>query len=118
MARAATTSDVFNAVAEPRRRQILAMLAQGERSVNQIATSLHMQQPQASKHLRILKMVGLVSTRGEAQRRVYTLNADRLKPIHDWVMSFEKFWRASYDRLDDYLEELQRKDGTNARRKQ
>lgn len=107
MPRSATTSDVFNAVAEPRRRQILGLLARGECSVNDVAGSLRLRQPQASKHLRVLKEVGLVRVRGAGQKRLYQLNGAALKPIHDWVMTFEQFWRESYDRLDEYLRELQ-----------
>jgi len=113
MARAATTSDVFNAVAEPRRRQILNLLQTRERSVNELARSLRVQQPQASKHLRVLKEVGLVSVRGDGQQRIYALNSDGLKPIHDWVMTFGRFRSESFERLDQYLQDLQeRKKGT------
>lgn len=107
MARAATTSDAFNAVAEPLRRQILDLLTQGERSVNDIALSLRIAQPQASKHLRVLREVGLVSVRGEGQQRLYKLHSEGLKPIHDWVKTYERFWSESFDRLADYLEKLQ-----------
>ena len=113
MARAATTSDPFNAIAEPQRRQILDLLAQGERPVNDIAESLGLKQPQVSKHLRVLKEVGLVSVRGEGQQRHYRLNANGLKPIHEWVMPFEQFWNESLDRLDLYLKELQAKEKLN-----
>src|SRR5918993_2536239 len=108
MARSPTTADAFNAVAEPRRRQILDLLAGGERPVNDVAASLGLAQPQVSKHLRVLREVGLVSVRGSGQQRLYRLNADRLKPIHDWVKTFEQFWNESLDRLDDYLKELQK----------
>jgi DNA-binding transcriptional ArsR family regulator len=107
MARAATTSDVFNAVAEPRRRRILNLLQGRERSVNDLAHTLRLQQPQASKHLRVLKQVGLVSVRGAGQQRLYTLNSDGLKPIHDWVMTFARFRSESFERLDQYLQDLQ-----------
>jgi DNA-binding transcriptional ArsR family regulator len=107
MARSPTTSDAFNAVAEPRRREILGLLASGERSVNDIAKSLNVRQPQASKHLKVLKEVGLVGVRGAGQQRLYTLNAKALKPIHEWVMTFERFWDESFDRLDEYLKTLQ-----------
>jgi DNA-binding transcriptional ArsR family regulator len=107
MARSATTSDAFNAVAEPRRRQILDLLARGERPVNDVVASLGLAQPQVSKHLRVLKEVGLVSVRGSGRQRLYRLNGDRLKPIHDWVKSYEQFWNESLDRLADYLSELQ-----------
>jgi len=107
MARAATTSDVFNAVAEPRRRQILTLLQDRERSVNDVARSLRVQQPQASKHLRVLKEVGLVTMRGAGQQRLYALNGDGLRPIYDWVMSFAQMRSESFDRLDQYLKDLQ-----------
>ena len=111
MARAATTSDVFNAIAEPRRREILSLLAEGERTVNDLADSLHVRQPQASKHLRVLREVGLVSVRGEGQHRLYSLNGEGLKPVHDWVQTFERFWSESFDRLAEYLKELQTREG-------
>jgi len=107
MARSPTTRDAFNAVAEPRRRQILNLLAKGERPVNDVVAALRLAQPQVSKHLRVLRAVGLVCVRGAGQKRLYRLNANRLKPIHDWVKSFERFWDESLDRLDDYLHELQ-----------
>ncbi|MCL4487520.1 MAG: metalloregulator ArsR/SmtB family transcription factor [Chloroflexi bacterium] len=107
MARAATTSDAFNAVAEPRRRQILDLLAQGERSVNDLAETLLMAQPQVSKHLRVLREVGLVSVRGSGQQRLYRLNGKALKPIHDWTGEFERFWNESLDRLGEYLVQVQ-----------
>jgi DNA-binding transcriptional ArsR family regulator len=107
MARLATTADAFNAVADPCRRQILNLLARGERSVNDIARSLRLRQPQASKHLGVLKAVGLVDVRGDGQHRLYRLHADRLKPIHDWVKSFEQFWNESFDRLAEYIREVQ-----------
>lgn len=109
MARAPTTADAFNAVAEPQRRDILNLLAQGERSVNDIAQALGMRQPQASKHLKVLKEVGLVSVREAGQQRLYRLNAENLKPIHDWVKPFERIWNERLDRLADYLTELQAK---------
>jgi DNA-binding transcriptional ArsR family regulator len=107
MARLATTTDAFNAVADPRRRQILNLLARGERSVNDIARSLRLRQPQASKHLGVLKAVGLVDARGDGPHRLYRLHADRLKPIHDWVKSFEQFWNESFDRLAEYIRAVQ-----------
>jgi DNA-binding transcriptional ArsR family regulator len=112
MARASTTSDVFNAVAEPRRRQILSLLKGGERSVNELARSLRVRQPQASKHLRVLKEVGLVHVREAGQQRLYTLQDEGLKPIHDWVTSFTQLRSESFDRLDQYLQDLkERKPG-------
>jgi DNA-binding transcriptional ArsR family regulator len=110
MARLATTADVFNAVAEPQRRRILNLLARGERPVNFIAVSLRYKQPQVSKHLRVLREVGLVRVRGAGQRRLYKLNGKGLKPIHDWTKTFESFWNESLDRLDDYLKELQKRE--------
>ena len=110
MARAATTSDVFNAVAEPRRRQILALLQGGEHSVNDVARSLRVRQPQASKHLRVLRQVGLVSVRGAGQQRLYSLHDDGLQPIHDWMMGFARFRSESFERLDQYLTTLQKKE--------
>lgn len=112
MARSPTTSDAFNAVAEPRRREILDLLARGERSVNDIARLLKITQPQASKHLKVLREVGLVSVRGEGQHRLYRVNGEGLKPIHDWVSRYERFWAESFDRLDAYLRELQAREKT------
>ncbi len=109
MARAATTSDVFNAIAEPQRREILNLLAQGEKSVNEIVEALHLKQPQVSKHLRVLRQVGLVSVREVGQQRLYRLNSNRLKPIYDWVKPFEQLWSERFDRLADYLNQLQNK---------
>ena len=112
MARLPTTSDVFNAVAEPQRRDILDLLATGERSVNQIVAALGMRQPQVSKHLRVLKEVGLVSVREAGQQRLYRLNGQSLKPIHDWVKPFEHMWNERLDRLAGYLEEMKRQEQT------
>ena len=107
MPRAATTSDVFNAVAEYRRRRILTILAAGERSVNDLSRSLRIRQSQTSKHLRVLRKVGLVRVRGAGQRRLYTLHARGLEPMHHWITTFEKYWNEQFDRLDTYLTELQ-----------
>jgi DNA-binding transcriptional ArsR family regulator len=107
MARLATTSDVFNAIAEPQRREILTLLAQGERSVNDIVAALGLKQPQVSKHLRVLREVGLVSVREAGQQRFYKINSAGLKPVHDWVKPFEQLWGGRFDRLADYLNELQ-----------
>lgn len=106
MARAATTTDAFNAVAEPRRRQILDLLAGGERPVNDLVEQLRLGQPQVSKHLRVLREVGLVDVREEGRQRVYRLNGRRLKPIHDWVKHFERSWEERFEALDELLEEL------------
>ncbi len=111
MARASTTTDAFNAVAEPQRRRILTLLKGRERSVNELAGALHVSQSRASKHLRVLREVGLVSVREAGQQRLYRLDARGLKPIHDWVGGFEEFWSQSFDRLDAYVKRLQRKEG-------
>lgn len=106
MARAATTADAFNAVAEPRRRQILDLLAAGERPVNDLVDLLDLAQPLVSKHLRVLREVGLVDVRDSGRQRVYRLNAAPLKPIHDWVKAYERSWEERFKALDDVLEEL------------
>src|SRR5882672_3358093 len=112
MARAATTADAFNAVAEPRRRQILDALAGGERPVNDLVDQLGLTQPQVSKHLRVLREVGAVDVRGEGRQRLYRLNGQALKPIHDWVKTYESLWSERFERLDVVLEELkQREEG-------
>ena len=110
MARAATTTDVFNAVAEPRRRQILDVLAGGERPVNDLVHALGMAQPQVSKHLRVLRKVGAVEVREDGRQRLYRLNGHALKPIHDWVKSYERSWSERFDRFDAVLEELKQKE--------
>jgi len=110
MARAATTADAFNAVAEPRRRQILDALAGGERPVNDLVARLGLAQPQVSKHLRVLREVGLVEVREEGRQRMYRLNGQPLKPIHDWVKDYERSWSQRFDRLDVVLEELKEKE--------
>ena len=106
MARAATTTDAYNAVAEPRRRQILDALTRGERPVNELVKALNLAQPQVSKHLKVLREVGLVDVRDDGRRRLYRLNGHPLKPIHDWVKSYERLWTERFDRLDVVLEEL------------
>jgi DNA-binding transcriptional ArsR family regulator len=108
VARAAATSDAFNAIAEPQRREILTLLRGGERPVTELARDLGMTQPQASKHLRVLREVGLVRVRGAGKQRLYELDARGLRPIHDWVGGFERFWSESFDRLDAYVQELTR----------
>ena len=110
MARAATTTDAFNAVAEPRRRQILDTLASGERAVNDLVRDLGLAQPQVSKHLRVLREVGAVEMREDGRRRLYRLNAAALKPIHDWVTSYERSWSERFDQLDLVLEQLKEKE--------
>lgn len=106
MARAATTSDGFNAIAEPQRRDILVLVRGGERSVTELARDLGMSQPQASKHLRVLREVGLVRVRGAGKQRLYSLDARALRPVHEWLRGFEQFWGGSFDRLDDYVQGL------------
>jgi DNA-binding transcriptional ArsR family regulator len=110
MARAATTADAFNAVAEPRRRQILDLLAGGERPVNDLVHALDLAQPQVSKHLRVLREVGAVEVREDGRRRLYRLNGEALKPIHDWVKTYEQSWNERFEQLDAVLEDLKRKD--------
>jgi DNA-binding transcriptional ArsR family regulator len=110
MARAATTADAFNAVAEPRRRQILDVLAGGERPVNDLVSLLGVGQPQVSKHLRVLREVGLVDVRDEGRQRMYRLNGRSLKPIHDWIKRYERAWNERYDAMDELLDELKRKE--------
>jgi DNA-binding transcriptional ArsR family regulator len=107
VARAATTSDTFNAIAEPQRREILVLLRGGERPVTDLARDLRMTQPQASKHLRVLREVGLVQVRGVGRQRLYGLDARGLRPVHAWVGGFEKFWNETFDRLDEYVRNLQ-----------
>ena len=106
VARAATTSDVFSAIAEPRRREILSVLAGGERAVNDLVDVLDLPQPQVSKHLRVLREVGAVTVRDEGRQRLYRVDGAALKPIHDWVGDFERLWAERFDRLDDVLVEL------------
>jgi DNA-binding transcriptional ArsR family regulator len=108
MARAATTSDVFNAIAEPQRRDILVLLRAGERPVTDLAQELGMSQPGASKHLRVLREVGLVRVREAGKQRLYGLDAHGLRPVHEWVGGFERFWSESFDRLDAYVQDLKR----------
>jgi len=106
MARAATTSDAFNAIAEPQRREILVLLQGGERPVTELARDLGMSQPQASKHLRVLREVGLVRGRRAGKQRLYGLDARGLRPVHEWLGGFERFWSGSFDRLDEYVQDL------------
>lgn len=110
MARVATTTDAFNAVAEPRRREILDLLAMGERSVNDLARLLGLAQPQVSKHLRVLREVGAVDVRDDGRQRLYRLNGQALRPIHDWVSKYERTWSGRFDRLDAVLEELRQQE--------
>jgi DNA-binding transcriptional ArsR family regulator len=113
MARAATTTDAFNAVAEPRRRQILDLLAMSDRPVNDLVAELGVPQPLISKHLRVLREVGLVDVRDLGRQRVYSLNGHPLKPIHDWVRAYEESWSRRFDRLDVVLEELKDKEDSH-----
>src|SRR5215212_10107809 len=100
MARAATTADAFNAIAEPRRRQILDALADGERAVNDLVREVGLAQPQVSKHLRVLRAVGAVEVRERGRQRLYRLNGRALKPIHDWVQAYEALWSERFEQLD------------------
>lgn len=106
MARAATTSDVFNAIAEPQRRQILVLLRAGEWPVTELAREMGMTQPGASKHLRVLREVGLVWDRRAGKQRLYGLDARGLQPVYEWTGGFERFWNDSFDRLDAYVQDL------------
>jgi DNA-binding transcriptional ArsR family regulator len=110
MARKPTTHDPFNAVAEPRRRRILEALGREELSVNEIVERLGWPQPMVSKHLGVLKQVGLLSERKVGRQRLYRVNAERLKPIFDWVKPFERMWSERFDRLDEVLQEIQKKE--------
>jgi DNA-binding transcriptional ArsR family regulator len=110
MARAATTTDAFNAVAEPRRRQILDALAGGERPVNDLVRLLGLAQPQVSKHLGVLREVGAVEVRDQGRQRLYRLNGRALKPIHDWVSGYERSWSERFERMDVVLEDLKRQE--------
>ena len=110
MARASTTADVFNAIAEARRRDILDVLVGGEKPVGAIVDELAISQPQVSKHLRVLGEVGLVRCRAVGRCRLYRLNPACLRPLGDWVAKYELLWNERLDRLDDYLSELQRQE--------
>src|SRR5215207_4585244 len=114
MARAATTADAFNAVAEPRRRQILDALAGGERPVNELVRVLGIAQPQVSKHLRVLREVGVVDVREHGRQRLYRLNGRALKPIHDWVRAYEQTWAERFGQMDVVLEDLKQKEQGDA----
>jgi DNA-binding transcriptional ArsR family regulator len=110
MARVPTTHDPFNAVAELKRRKLLEALGAAERSVNEMVERLGWPQPMVSKHLAVLKKVGLVRERREGRQRLYRVNMQKLKIIYDWVTPFERYWGESYDRLDEVLRELQKKE--------
>ncbi|MGO8875481.1 MAG: ArsR/SmtB family transcription factor [Acidimicrobiales bacterium] len=109
MARASTTSDVFNAIADGHRREILDALIAGEKAVGAIVNDLSLSQPQVSKHLRVLSEVGLVRCRAEGRRRLYRLEPEHLRPLREWVSKYEQAWNERMDRLDDYLQELQQR---------
>ena len=110
MARAATTSDAFNAVAEPRRRAILDALSTGERSVTELVVATGLAQPAVSKHLRVLHDVALVQVREAGRQRLYRLDGRALKPIHDWVSAYEQTWNDRFELLDAVLEDLKREE--------
>ena len=114
MARAATTTDVFNAIAEPRRRELLDELAAGERSVSDLVELLELAQPLVSKHLRVLREVGAVQVRDDGRRRLYRVDANALKPIHDWVSNYERMWSERFESLDTVLDELKREEQDDA----
>jgi DNA-binding transcriptional ArsR family regulator len=118
VARASTTSDVFNAIAEAHRRDILDLLVGGEKPVGAIVDDLAISQPQVSKHLRVLSEVGLVRCRAVGRRRLYHLNPEGLHPLHAWVTKYERFWNERFDRLDEYLGELQRQEGKQGQQPQ
>lgn len=108
MARTPTTHDPFNAVAEPKRRKVLEALGRQELSVNDIVQKLGWKQPMVSKHLSVLKQVGLVSERRVGRQRLYRVNAERLRPIYEWVAPFERYWSERFDRLEEILEEIRK----------
>ncbi len=105
MPRASTTSDPFNAVAEPRRRHILEFIAAEERSVNEIADALELEQPSVSKHLLVLRNVGLVTGRRDGRRMLYRTNAEAIRTIHDWSAMFARYWRGQLRRIKAHAEE-------------
>jgi DNA-binding transcriptional ArsR family regulator len=114
MARAATTSDVFNAIAEPQRRRILTLLRTGERPATEIAEAVGLAASPTSKHLRVLREVGLVRVREEGRQRHYALDARGLREVHAWTGGFERFWSESFDRLEEYVGELKRMERDDA----
>src|SRR5256884_8042553 len=116
MARAATTSDAFNAVAEPQRRGILVLLTGRERSVNELARALRITQPRTSNHLRVLREVGPVGVREAGQQRLSYLAARGLQPLHEWVIGFEQYWNENFDRLNEYVKKLQQKEHEHGKR--
>jgi DNA-binding transcriptional ArsR family regulator len=108
MARAAATADVFNAIAEPRRRQVLNVLARGEADVSWLVGELGWPQPQVSKHLSVLREVGLVSVVRKGRRRVYSVNGRELRPVYDWAKSYERFWEHQVQRIKERAEQMER----------
>ena len=114
MARASTTSDVFNAIADAHRREVLDALIAGEKAVGEIVNDLSMSQPQVSKHLRVLSEVGLVRCRADGRRRLYRLEPSCLRPLREWLAAYEQAWNARMDRVDDYLRELQQGGGSDS----
>jgi DNA-binding transcriptional ArsR family regulator len=113
MARAATTSDVFNAVAEPRRREILTMLIVREHEVGEIVAILRLDQPSVSKHLRVLRDVGLVNVRRNGRHKLYSTNAEAIRPMHEWTATFERYWKNQLNRIKERAEEKMRKERNN-----
>jgi len=111
MSRMPTTADAFNAVAEPRRREILDLLAVGERPVNDLVELTGMEQPQVSKHLRVLREVGAVRSRDQGRRRLYRLDPEALRPIFEWVSPYQRLWEERFERLDDVLTEMKEEEG-------
>lgn len=109
MARASTTSDAFNAVAEPRRREILTYLAGAERPVTDIVAALGLEQPSVSKHLRVLKDVGLVRMRCHGRQKLYRTNAEAIRPLHEWTATFERYWQHQLNRVKELAEAAVRK---------
>ena len=114
MARASTTSDAFNAVAEPRRREILSCLAGAERPVGEIVAALGLEQPSVSKHLRVLRDVGLVRMRCHGRQKLYRTNADALRPLHEWAGTFERYWQHQLVRVKDRAEAMVREESRDS----
>jgi DNA-binding transcriptional ArsR family regulator len=115
MSRAATTSDSFNAVAEPRRRDILDFLAPAERPVGDIVVALGLAQPSVSKHLRVLRDVGLVEVRRDGRQAFYRTNAEAIRPVHDWTRGFERYWRDQLSRIKQRAEQETRRGDKDAK---
>ena len=114
MARASTTSDAFNAVAEPRRREILTYLAAAERPVGDIVDALGLEQPSVSKHLRVLRDVGLVRMRCQGRQKLYRTNAEAIRPLHEWAATFERYWQHQLNRVKELAESRARKRTTDS----